>query len=578
MGPRTQAAEAIHATKHRLPGETFREAGNRIASALCETDEHFKRFRDIYLNQRFVPGGRIQVAVGTTTFTTPYNCYVSGAIEDSFVDGDGCIMHRLWQAAATLRMGGGIGYDFSPLRPRNDCVRRINSHSTGPISFMGPFNEIGTATSSTGRRRGAQMGVLRVDHPDIEEFILAKQNGDKLTRFNLSIAVTDEFMECVASGKPFALRWGGRTYRHIDAGDLWERIMRSTWDWGEPGVLFIDRINRMNNLHYCETIAATNPCAEQPLPPFGACLLGSFNLVSYLRPRSILRSANEPAWDFDWDMFRSDIPHVVRAMDRVVDIALYPLPEQEQEAKSKRRMGLGVMGLANAGEALGYPYATPDFIYWQERILSVLSAGAYNSSVDLAKERGSFEKFDVRPYLKGGFAKKLPEKLRYNIAKYGIRNSHLISMAPTGTISQACDFVSSGIEPPFSVQYDRPIEMPPFGERETFTITDHSVAFLGVKKPRTAMDLTAQEHIDVLATAQKYTDSSVSKTVNVPSSMPWSAFKQLYQNAYEAGCKSLTTFQDRGKRMALLQAKSATPAAPDEACFINENGERTCAA
>jgi len=256
-------------------------------------------------------------------------------------------------------MGGGIGYDFSTLRPRGDIIRKLQSHSSGPISFMAIFNEVCKCVASSGHRRGAQMGVMRVDHPDIEEFINAKHNITELTGFNLSIAITDEFMEAVLAGADFELRWGGETYNSVDARSLWEAIMRSTWDWAEPGVLFIDRMNDMNNLWYCETIAATNPCGEQPLPPFGACLLGSFNATKYVRPKTV-RSLSQAAWEFDWDQLRADIPPVVRAMDNIVDRARYPLPQQRAEAHAKRRMGLGVTGMANAGEALGFVYGSPE--------------------------------------------------------------------------------------------------------------------------------------------------------------------------------------------------------------------------
>ncbi|WP_174834279.1 adenosylcobalamin-dependent ribonucleoside-diphosphate reductase, partial [Staphylococcus aureus] len=449
---------------------------NRIAAALKDDDQHFADFRDALLGMRFLPAGRIQSAMGSTRQVTPYNCYVSGTINDSFVDGEGSIMVRAAEAAATMRMGGGIGYDFSTLRPRGDLIRKLQSHSSGPISFMHIFDAICKCVASSGHRRGAQMGVMRVDHPDIEEFIHAKQPGKdvqplwdlvaelpegaqkqqlimslqqtlKLTGFNVSVAITDKFMECVASGEPFPLTFEGRTYREVDARALWDAIMRGTWDWAEPGVLFIDAINRMNNLWYCETIAATNPCGEQPLPPYGACLLGSFNLVKYIYKDGAGR------FSFDWDQYREDIPQVVRAMDNVVDRAIYPLPQQKQEAKDKRRMGLGITGLANAAEALGHEYGSPAFLAFEAEVLDTLRDESYLASAHIAKVKGSFPKFDKDKYLQGQFIKTLREDVRDAIAKYGIRNSHLTSIAPTGTISLCADNVSSGIEPVFAYSF-----------------------------------------------------------------------------------------------------------------------------
>lgn len=578
MGPQTRVGEYFHAMKYRGEGEDFREAMNRIASALKDNDDHFHAFREIIGDMRFMPAGRIQSAMGATRATTPYNCYVSGTIQDSFVHGDGNIMQRATEAAATMRMGGGIGYDFSTLRPKGALIRKLQSHSSGPIAFMDVFNSICKCVASSGHRRGAQMGVLRVDHPDIEEFIHAKQNTTALTGFNLSIAVTDEFMEAVKAGADFDLRWGGEVYKTVNARALWETIMRSTWDWAEPGVLFIDTINRMNNLGYCETIAATNPCGEQPLPPHGACLLGSFNLAKYIyRPSSAIIAIASP-WLFNWDRFRLDIEPVVRAMDNVVDRARYPLPEQEHEAKSKRRMGLGVTGLANAAEALGFPYGSPDFLVFQEQVLETLAVEAYRSSALLAREKGSFPMFRKEEYLAGAFAQKLPEDVRELIAEYGIRNSHLTSIAPTGTISLCADNVSSGVEPVFDYVTERPVNTPQGAEM--VVIEDYGLANFGVRGRR-ASEVTAQEHVAVLASAQKWVDSSVSKTCNVDGSMSWEDFKGLYMAAWEGGAKGCTTFNIDGKRMALLTGKSE-PKEDDgppieTACTIDpETGRREC--
>lgn len=552
MGPQTRVGEYFHAMKHRQAGEDFREANNRVASALKDSDEHYHATREITGTQRFMFAGRIQSAMGSSRATTPYNCYVSGKIEDSFVHGDGNIMDRAKEAAATMRMGGGIGYDFSSLRPKGDVIRKLQSHSSGPVSFMGIFDAVCKCVASSGHRRGAQMGVLRVDHPDIEEFIHAKQNTSALTGFNISIAVTDEFMLAVKNKAQFPLRWGGEVYREVDAEALWESIMRSAWDWAEPGVLFIDTINRMNNLWYCETIAATNPCGEQPLPPFGACLLGSFNLAKYVRPVTALIKSK--AWMFDWDQLKADIPHIVRAMDNVVDRAKYPLPQQKAEAVNKRRMGIGVTGVANAMEAQGLPYGSAGALEWLERVLRTIAVESYRASALLAKEKGAFPLYDAEKYLQGEFIKKLPEDVRDLIREHGIRNSHLTSIAPTGTISLGADNVSSGIEPVFDLVTARPVNTP--SGVEMVEVEDYGLREFGVSG-RTANQVTAQEHIGTLVVAQRWVDSAVSKTCNMDSSMPWEDFKALYMSAWEGGAKGCTVFNMDGKRMALLTGKAA---------------------
>lgn len=574
-GPQVPYSQELHSQKYRGSGESFREAMNRIAAALKDDDQHFADFRDALLGMRFLPAGRIQSAMGSTRQVTPYNCYVSGTINDSFVDGEGSIMVRAAEAAATMRMGGGIGYDFSTLRPRGDLIRKLQSHSSGPISFMHIFDAICKCVASSGHRRGAQMGVMRVDHPDIEEFIHAKQPGKdvqplwdlvaelpegaqkqqlvmslqqtlKLTGFNVSVAITDKFMECVASGEPFPLTFEGRTYREVDARALWDAIMRGTWDWAEPGVLFIDAINRMNNLWYCETIAATNPCGEQPLPPYGACLLGSFNLVKYIYKDGAGR------FSFDWDQYREDIPQVVRAMDNVVDRAIYPLPQQKQEAKDKRRMGLGITGLANAAEALGHEYGSPAFLAFEAEVLDTLRDESYLASAHIAKVKGSFPKFDKDKYLQGQFIKTLREDVLDAIAKYGIRNSHLTSIAPTGTISLCADNVSSGIEPVFAYSFDRTVIE--FSGPRVETVEDYGARVFGVRG-KACSRVTVQEHVAALTVAAQRVDSAVSKTCNVPSDISREDFKNVYVSAWEGGAKGCTTFRLGGKRSGILVVK-----------------------
>lgn len=561
MGPQLLFSDELHGEKYRNEGEDFREAMNRIAFALKGSDDHFKIFRQILLEQYFLPAGRVQLASGSSRKVTSSNCFVSGIIEDSFVDGPGSIMQRATEAATTMRMGGGIGYDFSRLRPRGAQIKKLGSQSSGPVSFMDIYDAICKCIASSGHRRGAQMGILRVDHPDIEEFIHSKQNEDRLRGFNISIAITDEFMEAVKDDKTFALKFNGEMYKEISATTLWETIMRSAHDWAEPGVFFIDRVNEMNNLYYCETLETCNPCGEQPLPPFGACLLGSFNLVKYI----YLKSGK---FVFDYPQFKKDIPYVVEAMDNIIDTSLYPLKEQEEEAKKKRRMGLGVTGLANAVEAMGHSYGSGDFLIVEKKIMKTLACESYKASALLAKEKGSFPLFDKEKYLKGNFIKKLPKDVRDMISKHGIRNSHLTSIAPTGTISLCADNVSSGLEPVFAYSFDRRLEK--FTGAVVETIEDYAKRVFGVKGKR-SKDVTIDEHLMVLLTAQEFVDSAISKTCNVPTDIKWEDFKQVYMTAWAGGAKGCTTYRTGGKRKAILVEKKEE----DYSCEL-VNGQKEC--
>ena len=570
-GPTMPFSQEIHAEKYRGEGETFRDAMGRVAGALKDDDAHFEASRDILLNMRFMPGGRVQAAMGAAKAVTPYNCYVSGTIEDSFVHGDHSIMAVATQAAATMRMGGGIGYDFSTIRPRGDMIKKLQSRSSGPVSFMRIYDAVCKCVASSGHRRGAQMGVLRVDHPDIEEFIHAKNNQTELTGFNVSVAITDEFMKCLRDRRPFMLRFDGKDYHEVDPVALWDMIMRSTWDWAEPGVLFIDTINRMNNLWYCETIAATNPCGEQPLPPHGACLLGSFNLVKYLVPAP--EDDEYARYYFDEDQFKKDIPVVVRMMDNVVDRAIYPLPDQRREAHQKRRMGLGLTGVANAIEALGCRYGDDYFLQVLDGIMRTLKEECYKASANLAAEKGSFPLFDSDLFLQGNFAQTLTPATQHLIMQNGLRNSHLISIAPTGTISLAADNVSSGGEPVFSYGFDRTVKT--FEGERVERVEDYGVRFLKVRGKR-ADEVTTDEHLMVLAVLQRHCDSAVSKTCNVGPDVGWEAFKKIYVAAWEMGCKGCTTFRANGKRFGILN--STDEVEEGAACFIDPvSGRRECA-
>lgn len=537
QGPTLPISEEIHRTKYRSNGESFHDATARIADALADNPDHFVELKEILREMRFLPAGRVQAAVGAARKVTPYNCFVSGIIEDSMSS----IMHRAAEAAETMRLGGGIGYDFSYLRPRGDRIVSLDSVSSGPVSFMGIFDAICKTIAASGHRRGAQMGVLRVDHPDIEEFIHAKQNSSNLTAFNISVGITDEFMEAVQAGLEFPLRFSGKVYRWVSARKLWDEIMRSTWHYAEPGVLFLDTINTMNNLWYSEKISATNPCAEQPLPPNGACLLGSFNLTAYL---------NKEYKIFNFGLFEKDIAACVRAMDNVIGSAIYPLQSQQDEAYRKRRMGIGVTGLANTIEFMGHPYGSPEFLNITATILQVLRDTAYSVSSDLAKEKGSFPEYVYEKYKLGRFFKTLSEGVREKIRRQGLRNSHLLSIAPTGTISLTANNVSSGIEPVFLEKFERTIQTPDGPKVEV--VTDFGKHFLGVV-PKTADQCSIDDHLNVLLIAQQYVDSSVSKTCNVGPDVTWEEFKDIYWRAYKGGAKGCTTFRASGKREGILK-------------------------
>tara|TARA_X000001388_G_scaffold18724_1_gene12099 strand:+ start:1224 stop:2915 length:1692 start_codon:yes stop_codon:yes gene_type:complete len=558
-GPQTNISIEIDKMKYRQPEESFEGKVERIARTLSDSQEHYSHIYEILRDMKFLPAGRVQTAIGSPRAVTAFNCFVSGRVDDSMDS----IMDKAKEASETMRRGGGIGYNFGHIRPHGDWIKTLESKASGPISFMRIFDAICQTISSSGHRRGAQMGVFPIDHPDVEAFINAKTNENHLTGFNVSLAVTDKFMHALENDEPFELTFEGKIYKTINPKDLWDSIMRNTWDWAEPGVLFIDRINEMNNLYYCEEIEATNPCGEQPLPPYGACLLGSFNLVKYLHVTS-------GGMFFNWDAFENDIPHVVRAMDNVIDSTIYPLEKQETEAKKKRRMGLGITGLANCGEMMNMPYASEEFVNFQENVLKTLRDKAYMTSSELAKEKGSFELFNKHKYLNGKFIKTLSPEVKQAISENGIRNSHLTSIAPTGTISLSADNVSSGIEPPFSHFYDRTLRT--FEGDRVERVEDYAYS-KGVKG-RTSSEITAAEHVNIILTSQKYVDSAVSKTCNIGDDVTFDEFKNLYYMAWKGGAKGLTTFRASGKRFGIL----VEPEKEDnEACFIDpETGTKSC--
>ena len=574
-GPSTPLSQELDAMKYRQKGESFDGKVKRISRSLCDSVEHQWILEDIIGNMRFLPAGRVQSAMGADKLVTAYNCFVSGEIKDS----RDSIMDRAKEAAETMRRGGGIGYDFSKVRPKGTQIKSLDSQASGPISFMSIFDAVCQTISSSGHRRGAQMGVLRVDHPDIVEFIMAKRNSDKLTGFNISVGITDKFMEALnKEDDSFNLIFDGIVYETVSAKKIWDQVMESTWDWAEPGVLFVDRIQEMNNLYYCEDISATNPCGEQPLPPYGACLLGSFNLTQYL-------SGESDNYTFNFEQFKDDIPHVVRAQDNVVDRTIYPLREQEDEAKNKRRMGLGVTGLANAGEMLGYEYGSKPFLRWMEKVFACLRDNTYFASAKLAEEKGAFPLYREE-YLKGNFIRTLPAFVQKEIRKHGIRNSHLTSIAPTGTISLVADNISGGIEPVFSHSYQRTIQT--FDGPRYEDVKDYAYA-RGVEG-RKADDISVHEHLAVLTLAQHYVDSACSKTCNVGDDVEYEEFKEVYESAWREGCKGATTFRMSGKRYGIFnETPTQTTEAQEsdsqeaqseegaEACFFDpQTGQREC--
>ena len=561
FGPQVPFCAELHSDKYRLPNESFEEYADRFSAATSDDEAHRKALIPITLHQRYMGGGRSQAAMGSPRNVTAFNCFVSPTIEDSMDS----IMQSATSAAETMRRGGGIGFDFSRIRPHGDRIVSLDSSASGPVSFMHIFDAVCETIVSAGHRRGAMMAVLRVDHPDIERFIRSKKDQNTLTNFNISVGVTDEFMKCVDTGEPFTLQFEGRQYDTINAKELWNEIMRNTWDWAEPGVIFLDRINSENPLWYCETIAATNPCGEQPLPPNGACLLGSFNLVKYVNNGR-----------FDFDGFKDDIPYIVRATDNIIDRTNYPIPEQAEESRLKRRMGLGFTALANALTLIGREYGTPESYRFARKVAKTLCLTAYETSIAIAKDKGPFPLFDADKYLEGGFIKSLPVDIKDGIRKHGIRNSHLTSIAPTGTISFTADNVSGAIEPVFAHELNRTVQTP--HGAVVVPLKDYVWNYYGMKGV-TSDELTTDQHLQMQIAVQPYIDSAISKTINVGDKVTFDEFNDIYMKAWKQGLKGVTTFRLAGKRFGILNAIDTEEAAPPDgaACFIDpETGTKEC--
>ena len=548
--------------------KTIEDSWRRVANALAEAEaepvraQWAERFYGALAGFQFLPAGRILAGAGTERSVTLFNCFVMGTIPDDM----GGIFAHLREAALTMQQGGGIGYDFSTLRPRGAPVKGVGADASGPLSFMDVWDAMCRTIMSAGHRRGAMMATLRCDHPDIEAFIEAKQAAGRLRMFNLSVLVSDAFMTAVREDAPWELAFGGVTYRVLRARELWDKMMRATYAYAEPGVIFIDRINRRNNLHYCETIHATNPCGEQPLPAYGACLLGSINLAV------LVRDPFEATARLDTAALEDLARNAVRMMDNAVDLSRFPLPEQEAEAKAKRRIGLGVTGLADALIMCGARYGSSGAVALSEAWLAALRRAAYGASIDLASEKGAFPLFDREKYLAGETIGELDADLREGISRHGIRNSLLTSIAPTGTISLFADNVSSGLEPVFSFKYSRNILMPD-GSRSQEEVTDYAYRLFRRLKgdnaplPDSFVDaqgLSPGDHVVMQAAVQKYIDSSISKTINVPADLSFEAFKNVYLQAYELGCKGCTTYRPNEVTGAVLELKPAQPSAQPE--------------
>lgn len=575
VGPQIPIAVWADEQKYREVGESYTQKCGRVAGALTDDQEHYEKFYEIIKEQRFLAGGRVQSASGSYRRVTAFNCFVMQKVPDSLMG----IMDVAKEAAKTMQLGGGVGYDFSGIRPKGSRIKSLGSQASGPVSFMGIMDALCKTIASAGHRRGAQMGCLRVDHPDIMEFVNAKTNSDNLTQFNISVLATDAFMQAVKEDKDFDLVFDGRVYDTVRARSLWDSILRAAWDWAEPGVIFIDRVNQMNNLWYIEDISATNPCGEQPLPPYGACLLGSVNLTKYIH------FFHDGSAVFEYDLLEDDLPYIVRAMDNVIDETVYPLPQQEDEAKSKRRMGLGITGLGNALGALGIEYGSEDAQKWTRDILRFITNNVYKASALLAKEKGAFPLFEKDKYLSGKFIKKLDTDVVSLIEQHGIRNSHLTSIAPTGTISLTANNVSSGLEPVFSLEYSRTIQTPDGPRIEV--VQDYAYREWGIEC-KTADQVSVEEHVGMLTAAQEWVDSACSKTCNVGDNVSWNDFKNVYMLAYDGGAKGCTTFRASGKRFGILNASAVEDVIEEDhksdetvveggACYIDVNtGLRTC--
>ncbi|MBW7921045.1 MAG: adenosylcobalamin-dependent ribonucleoside-diphosphate reductase [Rubellimicrobium sp.] len=558
-------AEQIWDMKYRLKTQdgtpvdtTIEDTWRRVARALASVEKAPADWEDRFYaaleDFRFLPAGRIMAGAGTGREVTLFNCFVMGTIPDS-LDG---IFAALREAALTMQQGGGIGYDFSTIRPRGAPVHSVGADASGPLSFMDVWDAMCRTVMSAGSRRGAMMATMRCDHPDILDFIAAKSDPARLRMFNMSVLVTDAFIAAVKADADWSLVFEGTTFRTLRARDLWDRIMRATYDYAEPGVIFIDRINRLNNLAYAETIAATNPCGEQPLPPYGACLLGSVNLARLVRDPFGADAA------LDLDALNDLVTVAIRMMDNTVDVSNFPLPQQRDEAQAKRRIGLGVTGLADALLMTGLRYGSDEAAARTGDWLHHIARAAYLASVDLAREKGAFPLFDRDAFLASGTLAQMDADVRAAIDAHGIRNALLTSIAPTGTISLLAGNVSSGIEPVFAYSYSRKVLLPD-GSRTEEEVVDYAVQMWCDRMGDAplpghftdAQTLSPLDHVRMQAAAQVWVDSSISKTINCPEDISFEDFREVYMAAWDQGCKGCTTYRPNPVTGAILTATAA---------------------
>ena len=576
---------SVDATWRRVAAAAAGVDGFSRAAADVET-----AFHDILTGFRFLPGGRILAGAGTAATRTLANCFVMGPIEDS-IDG---IFGRLKESAITMQWGGGIGCDFSTLRPSGATATTSGTIASGPVSFMRIWDAMCGTLLSTGARRGAMMATLRCDHPDVEAFVTVKRDSRELRNFNLSVQVTDAFMQALDAGADWPLCFprergeeGGETiqlhwpsssgptpcrvWRRVPARELWRKIVDSAYDSAEPGVLFVDRINRANNLYYREHITCTNPCGEVPLPAHGACTLGSVNLTAFVRSPFDARA------EIDHEAIARTVATAVRFLDDVVELSKYPLPQQHEQAQATRRIGLGVTGLADALCMLGLDYDSDAGRAMAARIFERIRDAAYRASVALAAEKGACPAFERDAYLAGEFVARLPPDIRDGIARAGVRNSHLLAVAPTGTISLLANNVSSGVEPIFSVESERKV-LDESGARRTYRVLDYAAALWrqGRRGPLPATFVTAEQlspdaHLAMLAGLQPFVDNAISKTINVAENLPREAVAQVFEKSYRLQLKGCTVFRPNPITGAVLTAVPATP--PVHCCTLDREAD-----
>jgi len=547
--------------------DTWRRIARDLAQVEDDKDGWEQTFFEALEDFKYLPAGRITAGAGTARRVTLFNCFVMGTVPDSMSG----IFDMLKEAALTMQQGGGIGYDFSTIRPKGADVLGVSADASGPLSFMDVWDAMCRTIMSAGSRRGAMMATMRCDHPDVEAFITAKSDAARLRMFNMSVLITDPFMDAVKANGSWDLKFDGKVYKTVQALDLWNAIMKATYEFAEPGVIFIDRINAANNLSYCETIAATNPCGEQPLPPYGACLLGSINLAR------LVAAPFEETAELNVEALNALVATSVRMMDNVVDVSKFPLEAQQLEAKNKRRIGLGVTGLADALLMLGLRYGSDEAARQTEDWLHAIARAAYLASVDLAKEKGAFPLFDAEEYLASGTMRSMDEDVREAIRTHGIRNALLTSIAPTGTISLYAGNVSSGIEPVFAYAYTRKV-LQKDGSRTEEEVVDYAVQMWRDLKGDAplpdyfvnAQTLAPLEHVKMQAAAQKWVDSSISKTINCPEDISFESFKDVYMEAWDTGCKGCTTYRPNDVTGSVLSVSEDKKDAPE---VVSTDGE-----